>query len=214
MRARRISDERGIALAVAIFALVVMGALVAGTFFVGRLEQQAGHNTFYVAQAAEAAQAGIERELVEASGATYDAMVAGVAPTQLSTLTLDANLTASRSVRRLTNSLWLIRAVGTRANAGYGGQATRTLAALVRLNKAPITVNAGLTRDRQQDGNPLQRDPVFRRLFRDHWVAGDATRSDAHSGQHARRQHLRATESAPDPDAHWKRQRPGAGDDR
>jgi hypothetical protein len=146
MRARRISDERGIALAVAIFALVVMGALVAGTFFVGRLEQQAGHNTIYVAQAAEAAQAGIEREFVDANGATYDAMVAGAAPTQLSTLTLNANVTASRSVQRLTNSLWLIRAVGTRANAGYGGmQATRTLAAMVRLNKAPVTVHAGLT---------------------------------------------------------------------
>jgi hypothetical protein len=72
-------------------------------------------------------------------------MVAGDDPTDLATVTLNANLTASRSVQRLTNSLWIIRAVGTRANAGYGGQATRTLAALVRLNKVPINVNAGLT---------------------------------------------------------------------
>jgi hypothetical protein len=146
MRARRLSDERGIALAVAVFALVVIGALVAGTFFVGRLEQQTGQNTFYVAQAAEAAQAGIERALVEAKGATYDAMVAGANPTPLSSLVLTGNLTATRTVQRLTNSLWIIRAVGSRANAGYGGvQATRKLASLVRLNKAPITVNAGLT---------------------------------------------------------------------
>ena len=53
MRARRVSDERGIALAVAIFALVVIGALVAGTFYAGRLEQQTGRNTFTAAQAAE-----------------------------------------------------------------------------------------------------------------------------------------------------------------
>jgi hypothetical protein len=145
MRGRGLSDERGIALAVAIFALVVIGAMVAGTFFVSRLEQQTGQNTFYVAQAAEAAQAGIERELVDATGATYDAMVAGAAPTALYNLTLNGDLSASRTVQRLTNSLWIIRAVGTRANAGYGGQATRTLAALVRLNKAPVTVNAGLT---------------------------------------------------------------------
>ena len=46
MRARRLSDERGIALAVAVFALVVIGALVAGTFYAGRLEQQTGRNTF------------------------------------------------------------------------------------------------------------------------------------------------------------------------
>ena len=59
MRARRLSDERGIALAVAVFALVVIGALVAGTFFAGRLEQQTGRNTIYAAQAAEVAEAGL-----------------------------------------------------------------------------------------------------------------------------------------------------------
>ena len=53
MQASRVSNERGMALAVAIFALVVIGALVAGTFFAGRLEQQSGQNTFYASQAAE-----------------------------------------------------------------------------------------------------------------------------------------------------------------
>ena len=51
MGARRLTNERGIALAVAIFALVVIGALVAGTFFVGRVEHQSGQNTVYAAQA-------------------------------------------------------------------------------------------------------------------------------------------------------------------
>ena len=52
MRARGVSDERGIALAVAIFALVVIGALVAGAFYAGRIEQQTGRNTFTAAQVA------------------------------------------------------------------------------------------------------------------------------------------------------------------
>ena len=55
----RLSNERGVALAVAVFALVVIGALVAGIFFAGRVEQQSGRNTFYAAQAAEAADAGL-----------------------------------------------------------------------------------------------------------------------------------------------------------
>ena len=59
MRVRRLSDERGIALAVAVFALVVIGALVAGTYYAGRIEQQTGRNTMYAAQAAEAAEAGL-----------------------------------------------------------------------------------------------------------------------------------------------------------
>ena len=37
-------DERGMALAVAIFALVVVGALVAGAFFAGTQEQRVGEN--------------------------------------------------------------------------------------------------------------------------------------------------------------------------
>jgi Tfp pilus assembly protein PilX len=55
-----VSDERGIALAVAIFALVIIGALVAGTFYAARLEQLTGRNTFTAAQAAEAAEAGLK----------------------------------------------------------------------------------------------------------------------------------------------------------
>ena len=59
MSTSRISNERGMALAVAIFALVVIGALVAGTFFAGRLEQSSGQATVYASQAAEAAEAGL-----------------------------------------------------------------------------------------------------------------------------------------------------------
>jgi Tfp pilus assembly protein PilX len=70
MRARRLSDERGIALAVAVFALVVIGALVAGTFFAGRLEQQTGSNTFMAAQAAEAAEAGLSDAIAGQTAAT------------------------------------------------------------------------------------------------------------------------------------------------
>ena len=62
MRASPVANERGMALAVAIFALVVIGALVAGTFYAGRLEQQTGQNGFYAVQASEAAQASERRK--------------------------------------------------------------------------------------------------------------------------------------------------------
>ena len=41
---RILQDERGMALAVAIFALVVVGAMVAGAFFAGTQEQRVGEN--------------------------------------------------------------------------------------------------------------------------------------------------------------------------
>src|SRR2546425_3558787 len=54
-----LSNERGMALAVAIFALVVVGALVAGAFFAGTQEQRVGENSRLVTQSFGAAEAGL-----------------------------------------------------------------------------------------------------------------------------------------------------------
>jgi hypothetical protein len=148
MRARRLTDERGIALAVAVFALVVIGALVAGTFYAGRLEQQSGRNTIMAAQAAEAAEAGL--------GAAVAAQVA----TTLLDMPVDANLgggidlgtyvvspqaSASRRINRLTENVFLVRSLGTRNNAVGGQLAARTIGQLIRLVQADLAVKAGLT---------------------------------------------------------------------
>ena len=80
MRASPVANERGMALAVAIFALVVIGALVAGTFYAGRLEQQTGQNGFYAVQAAEAAQGALTQYVQSYNGSTMTAMTAGGPP--------------------------------------------------------------------------------------------------------------------------------------
>src|SRR5881397_2629284 len=54
-----LSNERGMALAVAIFALVVVGALVAGAFFAGTQEQRVGENSRRVLTSFGVAEAGI-----------------------------------------------------------------------------------------------------------------------------------------------------------
>lgn len=56
----RRSDERGIALIMAVFALVIIGALVAGVFYTAQMEQHSGGNSLAGQQAADAAQAGID----------------------------------------------------------------------------------------------------------------------------------------------------------
>src|SRR2546421_7255780 len=56
----RMRNERGIALAVTIFALVVIGGLVAAAFFVGVQEQRVGRNTIQLDQAFSAADGGAE----------------------------------------------------------------------------------------------------------------------------------------------------------
>jgi len=55
---RILRDERGIALAVAIFALVIVGALVAGAFFAGTQEQRVGENQRFVQRSFGVAEAG------------------------------------------------------------------------------------------------------------------------------------------------------------
>jgi hypothetical protein len=149
MRARRLSDERGIALAVAVFALVVIGALVAGTFFAGRLEQQTGRNTFMAAQAAEAAEAGLN-DAVASQTATglldlpINSNLLGGA-TDLPDLPVGDHITATRKINRLTENVFLVRSLGTRTNAAGGQLAARSLGQLIRLVQADVEINAGLT---------------------------------------------------------------------
>ncbi len=149
MRVRRLSDERGIALAVAVFALVVIGALVAGTYFAGRIEQQTGRNTMYASQAAEAAEAG----LGDAIGGQTAASLLALQADPDSTVSLGSyavgpasdSVTATRSVRWLTDNLFLFRSDGRRSSANGTQLAARSLGQLVRLVQADIQVKAGLT---------------------------------------------------------------------
>jgi hypothetical protein len=145
MKTPRLNDERGIALAVALFALVVIGTLVAGTFFSGRLEQQSGQNTFFVGQAAEAAEAGLSDATANLPATTLDAMAIGGVPLDLTTLSLGGNVHSSRQISRLTNTVFLIRALGTRTDAAGNQLASRTVGSMVHLVTANIAINAGLT---------------------------------------------------------------------
>jgi hypothetical protein len=149
MRATPVSNERGIALAVAVFALVVIGALVAGTFFAGQLEQQTGQNTMYALQASEVAEAGLTDAVANETAAEMSALV--VAPADSNALTTFSfgggvtNVAASRKITRLTNELFLIKSVGIRTSGSGATLATRSLGQLIRLVEPEISVKAGLT---------------------------------------------------------------------
>jgi hypothetical protein len=148
MRARRLTDERGIALAVAIFAMVVIGALVAGTFFAGRLEQQTGRNTIYAAQAAEAADAGLSAALAGQSATDLLALPIDAdtaAATDLGDFAVGGYANATRTINRLTEHVFLVRSIGTRSSSTGAQLASRSVGQLVRLVQADVDVVAGLT---------------------------------------------------------------------
>jgi hypothetical protein len=61
---RVLRDERGMALAVAIFALVVVGAMIAGAFFAGTQEQRVGENQRRVLTSFGIAEAGAQERVL------------------------------------------------------------------------------------------------------------------------------------------------------
>jgi Tfp pilus assembly protein PilX len=149
MRARGVSDERGIALAVAIFALVIIGALVAGTFYAARLEQQTGRNTFTAAQAAEAAEAGLKDAIVTQTATGLLALPIdpdlAAGGTDLPDLTVGGYTTTKRTINRLTENVFLVRSLAARTEGAGTQVAARTIGQLIRLMQADVDINAGLT---------------------------------------------------------------------
>jgi hypothetical protein len=138
----RLRNERGVALAVAVFALVVIGALVAGSFFAARLEQQSGQNTVFAGQAAEAAEAGLSEAMTILPLATLEGMAVGDPPLDLGATAAGSGLSALRQVSRISASLFLVRAEGIRLDADGRALARRMVGALIHL--APAT--GGVTR--------------------------------------------------------------------
>jgi hypothetical protein len=144
MRTPRLNDERGMALAVALFALVVIGMLVAGTFFSGQVEQQSGQNTFYTAQAAEAAEAGISDAIGTLDPITLLGLPTGGAALDLGTVSLGGRVDVGRQLSRLTSSIFLLRSQGYRRNAAGSALASRATGTLVRLVTPNLTMRGGL----------------------------------------------------------------------
>lgn len=132
-RSPRVRERRGIALVLALFALVVLGAILAGTFFAGRLEQQSGENTLYATQAREAAEAGLTDALVVLAPANLSVLVANGDPLVLAPISVGVGVTVERQVSRLSSTLFLLTARATRHDAGGGPLASRAAGLLVHL---------------------------------------------------------------------------------
>jgi hypothetical protein len=126
-------DERGMALAVAVFVLAVMSGLVGGTFVAGFIEQQSGRNTLYVMQAAEASEAELQEALLLVPASTLAALPIGGAAQSPSSVAFPGLTTVEREVLRLTGGLFLIRTRASRVDAAGTPLATRTLGLLVKL---------------------------------------------------------------------------------
>jgi hypothetical protein len=132
--------ERGFALAGAVFALVIIAALVAGAFFAARQELSVGRNTQTFQRAFDAAEAGLDNTIATWNVGTLNSIAIGDSTTLGGTLPNNGG-SYRAVVRRLNDELFLIRSVGQDPSGG----AQRSLAALTRLQRIEMDFNASLT---------------------------------------------------------------------
>ena len=135
--ARTISRRSGFALPVAVFAIVIIGALVAGAFFASTQEFRIGTNTLQQTRALGAAEFGMNLTQATWDPAWNNSMTQGQVRT-LTPATSDGSVSTVR-VTRLSNQSFLI------ASEGSSGQARRRTARLLVLNVPQLNILAALT---------------------------------------------------------------------
>ena len=135
---QRVGNERGIALAIAIFALVVIGGLVAGAMFVATQEQRVGRSTLRQRAAFDAAEAGVQEAALNWDPG-YDSLqtggrvaARGAAP--------DARGWYERSIQRLGRTVFLVRADGFDRDS----MARSRVGLLLKLEPLTFNINAAL----------------------------------------------------------------------
>jgi hypothetical protein len=118
-------------LPLSLFALVVIGALVAGALGLAMLEQRTGRNMLYAVQAAGAAEAGAVAVLGGWAGYGLDALLPGDSAV-LAPVELPGGSSYRASVHRLNPELFELRLAGLRVDADGGLLARRELGLILR----------------------------------------------------------------------------------
>src|SRR6266851_183008 len=148
---RVLRDERGMALAVAIFALVVAGALIAGAFFAGNQEQRLGQNTLRVQQSFGAGEEALNEIVANWNPGTYNKI--GVYPSDSfivpTTNTQGGTGQYGGVIRKLNNYLYQVDLTGrdgrSASGALFGGGARQRLGEFVRIRLLDLGIGGALT---------------------------------------------------------------------
>lgn len=137
----KLTNRRGMALAIAIFAIVLIGAMVTGAFFVSTQEFRIGANSLVQARSLSAAEFGLSETLANWS-ATQSGMPEG---NTLSRQWLDQNGgTAVVRVTRLNQRAFSVVSQGA-AGTGNSTAARRQLAMLLRIRMPEMGFLGALT---------------------------------------------------------------------
>jgi type II secretory pathway pseudopilin PulG len=146
-----VRTERGMALPAAIFALVVIGALVAGALFAGTQEQRVAENTRRATQSFGVADAGVAEVLRQWNPATRNTRPIYPLDSQRvdSTVTPNGSGSYGGYVYKLNPNLYLIDMTGrdfaSSRGVLQGGGARQRLGMITRIRPVDMNIRASLT---------------------------------------------------------------------
>jgi Tfp pilus assembly protein PilX len=131
--------EHGFALAVSIFALVIIAALITGIFFAAQQEWKIGLGSIASQRAFSAADAGINNAIANWN-MNWNSLATGASASFNGTLPSGTG-TYTGTVQHLNPQLYFVQVTGTDKN----NLATRTLGALSRLLYVNVTIKGAVT---------------------------------------------------------------------
>jgi hypothetical protein len=136
-------SKSGFALAVAVFALVVVGVLVTGGFYLARQETRIGVASQRATAAFYVAEQGAMEVMSEWDPATFSALSDWSTATAADSTD---NGTWSVNVTKMSSRLYFLLSTGTVSEgSGVYGDASRMVGMIARVNTADITPPAALT---------------------------------------------------------------------
>jgi hypothetical protein len=137
-------SNRGIALPLALFAIVIMGALITALFTVTRLEQRQGDNSVASLQAFEAAEAGLATLLNNWTAGNYNALALNTSATG-SPVTLGGGAQYQTTIRRTSPTTFLVTSEGRVVTANGVIRNRRQVAQMVRMITPALGMQAAVT---------------------------------------------------------------------
>ncbi len=137
-------NRPGFALAVALIAIVVIGAIIAGVFFASTQEYRIGRNTLQQTRAMATAEYGLQHILRPGLFAGENTMQRPVGgEPEIRVFSVNGSVDTLRLTRLNTNTFWAV-SEGT-AGAGVGSQARRRLGAAIVITPLDINLLGALT---------------------------------------------------------------------
>lgn len=144
MTSDSVRSRRGMALPLALFALVIIGALIAAVFTVARLEQRQGNNAIGTLQSFEAAETGLANLVANWNTTSYNGIAVDSTLT-FTPVTVSGGTRYAASLRKLNATTFLARSEGQLRDPNGRIRNRREVLQIYRLLGPQIPIASAIT---------------------------------------------------------------------